>query len=79
MGALYLGPLHHQIAAACDWTAAELPELGARGETLRGPSATQLARTHGLPAVAVWGDEAFAFASAMVDVLDADLGVQPDA
>lgn len=77
-GALYLGRLHHQIAAACDWTAAELPDLDARGETLRGPSATQLARTRGLPAVAVWGDDALTFAAAMVDVLDADLGVQPD-
>jgi hypothetical protein len=77
-GALYLGRLHRQIAAAAEWTAAELPDLAARGETLRGPSATQLARTRGLPAVAVWGDERVAFASAMVDVLDADLGVQPD-
>jgi hypothetical protein len=78
-GTLYVGRLHHQIAAACEWTAAELPDLAARAESLRGPSATQLARTRGLPAVAVWGEDAVAFASAMVDVLDADLGVQPDA
>lgn len=77
-GALHLGRLHVQIAAACEWTAAELPELQARGRTLRGPSATQIARTRGLPAVAVWGDDALTFAAAMVDVLDADLGVQPD-
>jgi hypothetical protein len=77
-GALYLGRLHRQIAAAAEWTAAELPDLEAGGATLRGPSATQVARMRGLPAVAVWGDERVAFASAMVDVLDADLGVQPD-
>ena len=77
-GALYPGRLHRQIAAAAEWTVAELPDLEARGEALRGPSATQLARTRGLPAVAVWGDERVAFASAMVDVLDADLGVRPD-
>jgi hypothetical protein len=77
-GALYVGRLHHQLAAACEWTAAELPEIGARGEALRGPSATQIARTRGLPAVAVWGEQSLVFAAAMAEVLDADLGVQPD-
>lgn len=77
-GALFIGRLHRQLAAAAEWTAAELPDLDAAGETLRGPSATQIARTRGLPTVAVWGDDAVTFAAALADVLDADLGVQPD-
>jgi hypothetical protein len=80
-GVFYAGRLHHQIAAACEWTKAELPDLGVRPGALRGPSATQIARARGLPAVGVRDGEREAtlrFCLAMVDVLDADLGVQPD-
>lgn len=102
-GVLFPGRLHHQLAAACEWTKAELPELRARPAPQRGPSATQAARARGLPAVGIravdgtgvpprWrtpSDRAelvdraamaatAEFTLAMVEVLDADLGVQPD-
>jgi len=103
VGVLFPGRLHHQLAAACEWTAAELPDLGVRPAALRRPSATLAARSRRLPAVGVRAvddagvpsrsrtprdtlehvdDEALArtlqFCLAMVDVLDADLGVTAD-
>jgi hypothetical protein len=63
---------HHQLGAACDWTRAELPDLQARAVRRRRPGVPG-----GIPTVLVQGEGALEFCRAMVDVLDADLGVKP--